>query len=65
MSTAEQSGLEILFSNGKIRAITLIRLYTCSIQQDDPGKTMFGGKHCFPGVAENEYSRTALAYSHV
>ena len=33
-------------------------------QQDgnrNPPRNTFGGKHCFPGVAENEYSRTALA----
>ena len=27
----------------------------------NPPRDTFGGKHCFPGVAENEYSRTALA----
>ena len=39
-------------------------LYPCSILNStipQPPRDTFGGKHCFPGSAENEYSRTALA----
>ena len=35
--------------------------YTQQDRNRNPPRDTFGGKHCFPGVAENEYSRTALA----
>ena len=32
-----------------------------TVRSRNPPRDTFGGTHCFPGVAENEYSRTALA----
>ena len=64
MSTAEQLWPQNSLLEWKDWANTPNWVYTCSIQQDDsrnPPRDTFGGKHCFPGVTENEYSRTALA----
>ena len=46
-----------------LKLYPLVFVHMKYIQQDDPATPLetFGGKHCFPGVAENEYSRTALA----
>ena len=56
------TGLEIL-SGGKIEQIhnsCFTHVVYSTGRSRNPLYT-FGGKHCFPGVAENEYSRTALA----
>ena len=57
------SGLEILFWNGKIEQclIPFTHVVYSTGRSRNPPRDTFGGKHCFPGVAENEYSRTALA----
>ena len=64
MSTAEQLWPRNSLLEWKDWAITLIPfthvVYSTGRSRNPPRDT-FGGKHCFPGVAENEYSRTALA----
>ena len=58
------SGLEHSLLEWKDWANTVIPfthvVYSTGRSRNPPRDT-FGGKHCFPGVAENEYSRTALA----